>query len=173
LPCHMSLFHSVDPQRHGILSNTYTPQVRPIAGIFEQLHTNQKKSGFFHNWQQLRDLARPWSLSYNCFISGDDYTFEASNKMLTDNAIDYINQFSPDFTFLYLGLVDDIGHKYGWMSDEYIQSVYDSWDCIEKIAEAIPEDYKVIVIFYHSEHNSSQRTEERNDMKITKSSKVK
>src|SRR5699024_4143702 len=98
LPCHMSLFHSVDPQRHGILSNTYTPQVRPIAGIFEQLHTNQKKSGFFHNWQQFRDLARPWSLSYNCFISGDDYTFEASNKMLTDNAIDYINQFSPDFT---------------------------------------------------------------------------
>ena len=32
LPCHMSLFHSVDPSRHGILSNTYTPQVRPIDG---------------------------------------------------------------------------------------------------------------------------------------------
>ena len=29
LPCHMSLFHSVPPQRHGILTNTYVPQVRP------------------------------------------------------------------------------------------------------------------------------------------------
>ncbi|MBQ8311309.1 MAG: alkaline phosphatase family protein [Clostridia bacterium] len=30
LPCHMSLFHCVDPDRHGILSNTYMPQVRSI-----------------------------------------------------------------------------------------------------------------------------------------------
>lgn len=29
LPCHISLFHSVDPDRHGITTNTYTPQVRP------------------------------------------------------------------------------------------------------------------------------------------------
>ena len=35
LPCHMSLFHSVAPQRHGILTNTYVPQVRPIRGICE------------------------------------------------------------------------------------------------------------------------------------------
>ena len=35
LPCHMSLFHSVDPDRHGIVTNTYVPQVRPIAGMFD------------------------------------------------------------------------------------------------------------------------------------------
>ncbi|MBQ4157507.1 MAG: alkaline phosphatase family protein, partial [Clostridia bacterium] len=29
LPCHMSLFHSVDPDRHGVTTNTYVPQVRP------------------------------------------------------------------------------------------------------------------------------------------------
>ena len=39
LPCHMSLFHSVDPDRHGILTNTYVPQVRPIVGLFDQLDT--------------------------------------------------------------------------------------------------------------------------------------
>ena len=37
LPCHMSLFHSVDPDRHGVVTNTYTPQVRPIVGLFDQL----------------------------------------------------------------------------------------------------------------------------------------
>ncbi len=37
LPCHMSLFHSVGSERHGILTNTYTPQVRPIDGLFDQL----------------------------------------------------------------------------------------------------------------------------------------
>ena len=33
LPCHMSLFHSVTPERHGILTNTYVPQVRPVNGL--------------------------------------------------------------------------------------------------------------------------------------------
>ena len=37
LPCHMSLFHSVDPSRHGILTNVYIPQVRPIQGLCEVL----------------------------------------------------------------------------------------------------------------------------------------
>ena len=27
LPCHMSLFHSVDPGRHGTTDNVYAPQV--------------------------------------------------------------------------------------------------------------------------------------------------
>jgi len=37
LPCHMSLFHSVDPMRHGVTTNIYTPQVRPVNGIVEQV----------------------------------------------------------------------------------------------------------------------------------------
>lgn len=166
LPCHMSLFHSVDPERHGILSNTFAPQVRPIAGIFEQLRANNKTSGFFHNWSELRDLARPGSLSHECFISGDDYTFEASNKMLTDRATDYINQFTPDFTFLYLGHVDIVGHNHGWMSDEYIKSVSDSWDLVEKISAAIQEDYTVIVMSDHGGHDRTHGTEMPEDMTI-------
>ena len=34
LPCHMSLFHSVPPQRHGITTNLYLPMARPINGLF-------------------------------------------------------------------------------------------------------------------------------------------
>ena len=41
LPCHMSLFHSVDPGRHGTTTNTYMPQVRPIAGLCEGLTLRQ------------------------------------------------------------------------------------------------------------------------------------
>lgn len=166
LPCHMSLFHSVEPARHGIVSNTYAPQVRPIDGIFEQLYNHQKKSAFFHNWQQLRDLARPWSLSYNLYISGDDHTFEESNQALTDGAIEYIQQSAPDFTFLYLGLVDEVGHKHGWMSDEYIQAVYSSWECIERVSKAIPEEYTVIVLSDHGGHERSHGTDKPEDMTI-------
>ena len=44
LPCHMSLFHSVDPGRHGTTTNTYMPQVRPVNGICEVLLKNGKRS---------------------------------------------------------------------------------------------------------------------------------
>ena len=47
LPCHMSLFHSVATDRHGILTNTYVPQVRPINGLCEVLKSAGKRSAFF------------------------------------------------------------------------------------------------------------------------------
>ena len=31
LPCHLSLFHSVPPERHGTLNNTYSIPVRPVG----------------------------------------------------------------------------------------------------------------------------------------------
>ena len=65
LPCHMSLFHSVDPSRHGTTTNTYAPQVRPINGLCEVIKNNNKSSAFFYNWEELRDLTRPDSLSFS------------------------------------------------------------------------------------------------------------
>ncbi|MBD2871911.1 alkaline phosphatase family protein [Paenibacillus arenilitoris] len=166
LPCHMSLFHAVPPERHGIVENVYTAQVRPIAGLFEQLAAHGKSCGLFHNWAELRDLARPGALAHSCFISGSVYTYEATNQMLTDRAIEYMNEESPDFVFLYLGLVDEIGHRHGWMSEAYIQSVYDSWVCIERAARAIPEDYAVIVMADHGGHDRTHGTDMPEDMTI-------
>ena len=62
LPCHMSMFHSVTPQRHGITTNVYTPQVRPVNGLFEQIKNTGKVSAMFYGWEPLRDISRPASL---------------------------------------------------------------------------------------------------------------
>ena len=166
LPCHMSLFHSVKPDRHGVLTNVYTPQVRPINGLCEQLKLSNKSSGLFYNWEELRDLARPGSISCGCFISGKTYTYRESNIILTDKAIKYINKAEPDFVFLYLGHVDEAGHAYGWMSEEYIQSVYDSWNCIERITSSISDDYIVMVTSDHGGHDRLHGTEMPEDMTI-------
>ena len=45
LPCHMSMFHSVGPERHGVTTNIFTPQVRPINGLAEQLHELERRFG--------------------------------------------------------------------------------------------------------------------------------
>ena len=166
LPCHMSLFHSVPPQRHGIVDNVYTPQVRPIKGLFEQLRDHKKNSAIFYNWEQLRDLGRPGSIAHSCFFSDFAYTYEESDRMLTDRVIEHVQGHQPDFLFLYLGWVDEAGHKYGWMSDKYIQAVYHSWLCIEKVARALPEDYTLIVTSDHGGHDRCHGTEMPEDMTI-------
>lgn len=62
LPCHMSLFHSVVPQRHGILTNIYVPQVRPVKGLFEILTGQGKKCAMFYSWEELRDISGPGAM---------------------------------------------------------------------------------------------------------------
>ena len=165
LPCHMSLFHSVTPQRHGILSNTYVPQVRPVRGLCEVLSAAGKKCAFFFNWEELRDLSRPGSLAYSKFISGR-YGYEASNEALTDDAIAYVNAEKPDFAFLYLGFVDEAGHGHGWMGEEYMYSVKESLDCIERVMNSVPEDYTIIITADHGGHDRSHGTELPEDMTI-------
>lgn len=153
LPCHMSLFHSVTPDRHGILTNTYTPQVRPINGICEQLRLSKKSCGLFYNWGELKDLAKPDSIACSCYVSGHIYTYKVANRIITDEAIKYINKADPDFVFLYLGYTDEVGHAYGWMTEEYIKSVYESWDSIEKIVTSISDDYTIMITADHGGHD--------------------
>jgi len=67
LPCHMSLFHSVDPSRHGTTTNTYAPQVRSVKGLCEVLLENKKRVLSFiigRNSVTFPDLIRLHSLIF-------------------------------------------------------------------------------------------------------------
>ena len=88
LPCHMSLFHSVDPDRHGVTTNVYTPQVRPVEGPVERLALAEKKCAFFYTWEELRDLSRPDHLAYSLMIN--QHRCENTDNLITDAAIEYL-----------------------------------------------------------------------------------
>ncbi len=166
LPCHMSLFHSVDPSRHGTTTNTYAPQVRPINGLCEVLRKFNKKSAFFYNWEQLRDLTRPDSLTFSCFCKGSDVGYDKANDIVTNAASEYLNANYVDFAFLYLGNTDEVGHRFGWMSSEYMTSVEKSWENIANIVDALPDDYTVIVTADHGGHERFHGTDMPEDMTI-------
>ena len=167
LPCHMSLFHSVAADRHGILTNTYVPQVRPVNGICEVLKNAGKSSAFFYSWEPLRDPTRPLSLSRADFVSGKNYTFAVADELITRRVLDMIaeNDIS-DFTFFYQCWVDEAGHKYGWMSKEYLQAVETCLDNVQKVAAKLPEEVKLIVTADHGGHDRSHGTESIEDMTV-------
>ena len=164
LPCHMSLFHSVDPDRHGITTNTYTPQVRPIDGLYEQLHRAKRSTAMYYTWQELRDVARPNHVGVGALINLHKYT--EADRRITDAFLRDLPEYLPDFTFLYLGETDEVGHKYGWMSEEYMQSLENSWENIARIIETLPKDYAVIITADHGGHEYTHGTDLPEDMTI-------
>ena len=166
LPCHMSLFHAVTPERHGILSNTYVPQVRPVRGLCEVLRAAKKKCAVFYSWEELKDLSRPDALAFSQYVSGHISGWEEANARLTQSCIDYIRTDRPDFAFLYLGWSDEAGHAKGWMSADYLHAVDESISSIRQCIGQIPDDYIVIVTADHGGHDRSHGTGMPEDMTI-------
>ena len=166
LPCHMSLFHSVDPSRHGTTTNVYAPQVRPVQGICEVLRFQGKKSALFYSWEELRDITRPGSIVYAKYFQRKTLGQEYANHVLSDDCIDFLSKNDIDFTFLYLGWPDAAGHANGWMSDEYIHSVKESWKTIDKVVEALGDDYTFIITADHGGHDRIHGTALDEDMTI-------
>lgn len=168
LPCHTSLFLGVDPDRHGITDNLWMPQVRPVDGIFEAAHKADLKCAMFYNWQQLRDLCRPGTLDHAYFqrMAHDMEAAWEQEREMANLTIDYIKKEAPDFTFLYIGSVDEIGHHYGWMGKEYLDTVAHASDCIKRVKEALPEGYQLIVTADHGGHDRTHGTRLPEDMTI-------
>ena len=166
LPCHMSLFHSVAPGRHGILTNTYVPQVRPVRGLCEVLRAAGRACAFYYDWEELRDLSRPDALASAVFVSGHVYGYEEANRRIAAACLADRTSGGPDFAFLYLGWTDAAGHGSGWMGEEYLRAVRSSLDCVRAVCEAADEDTLVVVTADHGGHDRTHGSDSAEDMTI-------
>lgn len=165
LPCHMSMFHSVPPERHGILTNTYVPPVRPINGLFEQLHNAGKSCAMYYGWEPLREISRPKSLIAANYLWA--YSVENSDRALTEAALSYVEAAHPDFVFLYMVETDEKGgHDNGWMSDEYLRRIRLAIENVQTVIERVGEEYTVIVTADHGGHERTHGSDLPEDMTI-------
>lgn len=165
LPCHFTMTHSVTPERHGILTNTYVPQVRPVMGIFEKIKNAGGVSAMFYGWDQIRDIALPGCLKFSTYINC--YMKESTDTVLTDEAIRVIGESKPDFAFLYMVETDDKGgHDNAWMSEEYLRRVSIAIDNTKRIIDAFGDEYSVIIVSDHGGHDRSHGSTLPEDMTI-------
>ena len=58
------------------------------------------------------------------------------------------------------------GHNYGWMSEQYMAAMENSFNNITKLLNALPDDYTVIVTADHGGHDRTHGTELEEDMVI-------
>ena len=164
-PCHFTMTHSVTPQRHGILTNTYVPEVRPVTGIFEKIRSAGGVSAMFYGWEPLRDIASPGALAFSTYINA--YMKESTDTVLTDEALRVIAEDKPDFVFLYMVETDEKGgHDNGWMSEEYLRRISIAIDNVKRVVEAYGDEYRVIVMADHGGHDRSHGSRMPEDMTV-------
>ena len=165
LPCHMSMFHSVTPERHGVTVNQYQPMARPLNGLFEQIKLLGGRSAMYYGWEQLRDVARPGSLKYAEYLNAR--CEEDTDRKLTEAAMKRLAASDPDFTFLYLVETDEKGgHDNGWMSDEYLRRISIAIDNVKRVIDTFGDEYSVIVMADHGGHDRSHGSTLPEDMII-------
>lgn len=169
LPCHMSMFHSVEPGRHGITTNTWTPQVRPVPGLLDVLHAAGRSTSAFTNWEQLRDLGRPGSLDVS-YYHRDCYQ-PAGDTLLAEHAAARLAAEAFDFCFLYLGYVDAAGHDHAWMSDPYLAAVTNADAALGLVLAALEragrlEHTAILVTADHGGHERTHGTDQPEDMYV-------
>lgn len=165
LPAHMSMFHSVPPERHGITTNLYMPMVRPLKGICECIKDAGGVCAMYYGWEPLRDIARPGSMKYTAYINA--YTEEGTDGMLTDLALARIRRDKPDFVFLYMVETDEKGgHKHTWMSQEYLRYVSVALDNAKRVIEEMGEEYTIILTADHGGHDRAHGTTMPEDMTV-------
>lgn len=164
LPCHTSIFHSVPPQRHGILDNNWHSMARPVIGLVEHLRAHNKKTGFIHNWDFLRDLTRPGNLYFNYFVD-TGYDLDG-DQIIAETAIQHIGNDSVDFLFVYFASVDVAGHKFGWLSEEYMTQAHLVDELIGKVLSVTSNQTTIIIHSDHGGHDRTHGTDMPEDMTI-------
>ncbi len=164
LPCHTSIFHSVPPTRHGILENQWHTMSRPVTGLIEAAHAAEKRCGFFHNWEPLRDLNRPEKLQVS-FYANTSYELDG-DRVVAEAAVKYIPHFKLDFAFVYFGVIDIAGHVFGWMSDDYIKQIERTDEFVGMVLDAVGPEATVIIHADHGGHDRDHGTEMPEDMTI-------
>jgi predicted AlkP superfamily pyrophosphatase or phosphodiesterase len=164
LPCHMSIFHSVPPGRHGVTSNLWSPMARPLPGLVEVAHAAGRRCAFFYNWEPLRNLSQPGSLAHAYFR--DSVYSAGGDHYIAGEAMRALPVDQPDFAFVYLGTVDVAGHASGWMSPAYLAQATRVDEALDALLAVLPADTHVLIQADHGGHDRSHGSDIPEDMLI-------
>ena len=132
LPNWTSHLTSSGPEQHGVSTNEWTlskavlpPLEKDADGYYPSVfqvikeQVPNSKTAFYYNW---KELINPFNVKYLdevSFLENDAYApnYEKAIKFLD------ANRKYPSLVFLYNVSTDHAGHRYRWMSSEYIRSI--------------------------------------------------
>lgn len=150
-----SLFRGVTPDIHGAKGAELNGFKRTIPSLIDLLAQADQKVGMFYTIPSLREICLPDSAFVN-YCNARTHVSDGDNHIV-EMAIRTAAFEDFDFLFINLGHAGYMGAHYGWQSDEYIQAMTFTDNCIGKFADALialhqPVDF--IIASNHSGANS-------------------
>jgi predicted AlkP superfamily pyrophosphatase or phosphodiesterase len=133
LPAHASMLSGLCQSKHGVDWDvvTYYKGYSKGVDIFDQAHAAGLKTAMIVGKEKLRQLAEPETTDAFIFVKGVKVT-------IMEAAIEQI-PLGFDLMFIHLGTPDDRGHKYGWMSNAYLQALREGDDELGKLLAALDQ----------------------------------
>ncbi len=163
LPNYTSHLTGSGPEIHGVTANDWTlsnyklPAIETdedgyYPSVFKVLKDQVPgiRTAFYWNWKQ---LINPYNQKYF-----DDKLFAEKDACppLYDRAMEFIgtHRDEPTFVFLYTVHTDHAGHKYSWMSPEYIRAIEEGDEQVGRMVDFLKREglYDETHIFFITDH---------------------
>lgn len=158
-PAHISLFTSVEPGKHGVVSNDICPFPERYASLMQVLRESGKQTAAVAIWEQVGSVGRPEDINRLDFCDGlalenlsPDKAMEIQGRW-AERAANIIRKEDFDFLFFQYEMADTVGHRSGWMSKEYLKAVRFTADCMAKLYDAMKEEDQFILLSDHGGHD--------------------
>ena len=157
-PAHISLFTSVDPGAHGIVTNDIRPFPTEFAGLMQILREAGKQTAAVVIWEQLCSLGRSEDINRLDYCDArelENLSPEEARQVQdrwVDRAADIIRKENFDFLFFQYEMADTVGHRYGWMSGEYLEAVGYTADAMARLYEALGPEDQFFLLSDHGGH---------------------
>ena len=157
-PAHISLFTSVDPGQHGIVTNDIRPFPSEFAGLMQILREAGKQTAAVVIWEQLCSVGRSEDINRLDYCDArelENLSPEEARQVQdrwVDRAADIIRREDFDFLFFQYEMADTVGHRYGWMSGEYLEAVGYTADAMARLYDALGPEDQFILLSDHGGH---------------------
>lgn len=167
LPSNTSLVTGLVPKRHLTFINEWIDEMGYTE--FETIFTQAKKEGFstamFVGKDKLNFIAVPGSIDKLEVI---DYSPTSVNE-ISEGFTSYIKDNKTGITLIHFPEPDIPGHKHGWMSVEYLESVKRVDGEIGEIVEALKKTgiYDQTLIIITADHGGKDKNHKGDDPLVT------
>ena len=165
LVSHSSMLVGVCPAKHGVNWNDYIPERGYAIGtdLFDIASAVGLETHMFVTKNKLQQITEPASLDRFVFVNDRD----------TVLAERLISEFPQNFgvLFVHLGLVDGMGHAYGWLSPEQLSVAFRADEALGRIlaeldARGVRHETLIVISADHGGHATSHGSSSPEDMTI-------
>lgn len=165
LPAHTSMLSGTCPKNHGVYWNDYIPEngYAQVTDIFDVAHAAGMQTVMYVGKEKLRQITEPSSTDIFEFINDRDLVI---TKKLIEN-------FPADFRlmFIHFPTTDDMGHVYGWLSNEQLSVLFRADQAIGNLlaeldARGLRNETLFIITADHGGHDTTHGSSMPEDMTI-------